>query len=690
VAKIGAAPLNPRPLTSFEPGALPPYLSNGLIGLRPGAGLPTKGVAIANGLVGVDPVTHVEGFAQAPYPLAFDLTVDGVRLVDGEERCVLREQSYDFSCGELTTSFVFDAGATAVEVKLIQWCSRARPTVCAQQVDVHVSGPCDLQLAVGIDPGAIPGNWAGRTVQPAESCDGAMEWRSHGHLSTCGAAYSSDFAGADADPGFDRSDTRPLKTTYAFRARSRRRYRVRQLTSIVTEALHPQPQLQAVRLLHAASSSGFDRIRDDDHIAWRELWQARPLLLGASERWQELVDAAFFYLHTSAHPSSPCSTSMFGLAYWPDYHYYRGHVMWDIETFAVPPLLLTQPDAARALLDYRIDRLPGARSNAASNGYRGAQYPWESGPLTGHEAAPGEGAAAAHEHHVSLDVAYALIQYVHATGDVEYGRERVRPVLEQICRWIESRVTKTARGYEILGANGVAEKATPVDNNAFVNMATAVVLRETGLLAPTLGLDAHPAWESIRQNLYLPLDGRRRVVLNHDKYRRNEEKGETPEALAGLFPYTYDLPAEVEEATYASYLELADRYVGSPMLSALLGVYAARLGRREQSLDLFEKGYAAFILEPFTITAEYDPRVFPEQEIAGPFTANLGAFLTSCLYGLTGIRLSRESPQQWCNRPVTMPLGWDGIEVERLLIRGRPASLLARHGDQRATLTLEE
>jgi hypothetical protein len=96
VAKIGSTPLSPRALTSFEPGALPPYLSNGLIGFRPGAGLPTKGVAIANGLVGIDPVTHVEGFAQAPYPLAFDLTVDGVRLVDGEERCVLREQSYDF------------------------------------------------------------------------------------------------------------------------------------------------------------------------------------------------------------------------------------------------------------------------------------------------------------------------------------------------------------------------------------------------------------------------------------------------------------------------------------------------------------------------------------------------------------------------------------------------------------------
>ena len=80
-----------------------------------------------------------------------------------------------------------------------------------------------------------------------------------------------------------------------------------------------------------------------------------------------------------------------------------------------------------------------------------------------------------------------MIQYLHATGDLEYGRTRIRPVLDQVCRWIESRVTQTPRGYEILGANGIAEKQHPVDNNAFVNMAASVVLRETLALAPELG-----------------------------------------------------------------------------------------------------------------------------------------------------------------------------------------------------------
>jgi trehalose/maltose hydrolase-like predicted phosphorylase len=49
--------------------------------------------------------------------------------------------------------------------------------------------------------------------------------------------------------------------------------------------------------------------------------------------------------------------------------------MWDIEAFALPPLLLTDPEAARSLLDYRADRLDAAYANADLAGYRGAQFP---------------------------------------------------------------------------------------------------------------------------------------------------------------------------------------------------------------------------------------------------------------------------------------------------------------------------
>ena len=600
-----------------------------------------------NGFVGVDPATQVEGFARAPYPLALDLSVDGVRLSDLAERSTLREQRYDFATGELTTELTFAALERTAEVRIVQFCSRTFPTVCAQQIDVHVDGPCALELSVGIDPDGIPGSWSKRVVRPGGSADGLLLWSGHGALSTCGAAYASELAGAEAEPRHDTGETRPLQTTYVCPGALSQA-----LPRAAADKPRPATRPSAARPPGGAAApcarprAGFDRVRDANRRAWGELWRARPVLVGAPERWQALVDAAFFYLHTSAHPSSPCSTSMFGLAYWPDYHYYRGHVMWDIETFAVPPLLLTDPDAARALLGYRIDRLEGAQQNAAANGYRGAQYPWESSPLTGHEAAPGDGEAAAYEHHVSLDVAYALVQYLHATGDLEFGRERVKPVLDQVCRWLESRVTKTPRGYEILGANGVAEKKQPVDNNAFVNMAASVVLRETLALAPDLGLEPRPA---------LGGDPTRPVRARRPAHERDQEsrplparrgEGSDPRGARRALP----LHLRGIARGRAGELRLLPRSRGATTWGPRCSPRSWRptppgsdVG--EQALELLETGYAAFVLQPFSITAEYDPRVFPEQEVAGPFTANIGAFLMTCLYGFTGIQLGAGNPR---------------------------------------------
>jgi trehalose/maltose hydrolase-like predicted phosphorylase len=682
--------MSPPPLREPGPRDLPAYLSNGVVGLRVGHAPMLPCVAVLNGYAGVDPDSGAESFAQAPYPIAGNISVDGLELVRAPQCARLGRQMYDFGTGELHTTFVFAGGGARADVEVLTLCSRTMPTLVLQEVVVRVDRACDLVLSAGVDHGRIPGTLLIRNTRTRGSdgtpVDGSLRWESHGALTTCGAAYVTELSGAEASPEVEESDLDPLSTSYSFRARRGRTYRLRQISALVPSTLHAQPDLQAVRLVHAGSLRGFERLRQQNRDEWSDLWKARVLLHGAPARWQALADAAWFYLHTSVHPSTPSSMSLFGLAYWPDYHYYRGHVMWDIEMFALPPLVLTNPDAARTLLEYRSRFLEAARYNAALHGYRGAQFPWESGHRSGEEAAPGEGAAAAHEHHVSLDVAFAFSQFLHATHDWEWGNEHAWHVLRDVAEWVESRGLRTKRGFEIHGVNGIAKRSEAVDNNAFVNMGASVVFRDAALLARSLGREPMPQWPELARSVYLAVD-RDGVVRNHERYRSNEEKGETPEAPAGLFPLTYDASPEVERATFEFYLGLADRYVGSPMLSALLGVYAARLGDRERALELFERGYADFVVEPFSITTEYAPRVFPDQVVAGPFTANLGGFLTSLLYGLTGLRIDDAEPEEWCRRPVTMPRGWDGIEVERVWARGEPARLLAVHGHERGTLT---
>jgi len=73
-------------------------------------------------------------------------------------------------------------------------------------------------------------------------------------------------------------------------------------------------------------------------------------------------------MNTSVHASSPASTSMFGLATWHDYHYYFGHVMWDIEAFAVPPLMAWPPPLPPLdwLLPLPLDPHPAAATARAA------------------------------------------------------------------------------------------------------------------------------------------------------------------------------------------------------------------------------------------------------------------------------------------------------------------------------------
>src|SRR5438034_870249 len=233
------------------------------------------------------------------------------------------------------------------------------------------------------------------------------------------------------------------------------------------------------------------------------------------------------------------------------------------------------------------------------HGYRGLQFPWASGPRHGEEAIRLSAPHLVFEQHISLSVANAFAQYVHATGDEDYLRETAWPVLEGVANWVVSRAVKSERGYEIKQVIGVAEQTDPVDNNAYVNMGATRLLQEAAAFACRLKRPDADRWNEIARGMYLPVDNDRGIILNHDRYSTDDRgvAAATPEALAGLFPFNYSVEGSTERSTIAFYLEHAGEFVGYPMLSALLGTYAARLGDRTEALRWFERGYADFIEE---------------------------------------------------------------------------------------------
>jgi len=155
------------------------------------------------------------------------------------------------------------------------------------------------------------------------------------------------------------------------------------------------------------------------------------------------------------------------------------------------------------------------------------------------ESAPLPGSASWHEDHVSLDVARAFAFHADVTGDLEYLRESAWPILSGVANWITSRVTKTARGYEIRAAMGIAERETEVDNAAFTNMAAVVVLRDAIQAAERLGRAVNSEWIEIAGAIALPIeDG---AIVSHDGFKPDEDKGGTPDPLMGIFPLGFGM-----------------------------------------------------------------------------------------------------------------------------------------------------
>ena len=645
-------------------------------------------MALISGFSGEHPERKIEAAAFAPYPIAGNICLDGVWMSDAPQCVRVVDQSYDFSTAELTSRLEFNVGSRRATIVVTAFCSREQPTLVCQEVAIEIDAASDLKVSARVDLSGIEGRalrYNRDTPGEAKaSTDGSLLWESAGAISTCGMAYVTEFIGDHSEAQRPPLDGEGLRSEYVFRARRGHRYTLRQLVSLVPSALHGQPDYQAARLIAMAANIGFATIRKNNRACWAELWKGRIRLVGAEKRWQALADAAFFYLMSSAHASSPSSTSMFGLATWHDYHYYFGHVMWDIETFCVPPLIFLQPDAAQGILDYRSRNLESARGNARLMGRRGLQFPWESAPSSGEEASPMPGSASWREDHASLDIARAFALYAEVTGDEVFLQDKAWPVLAGVAEWIKSWVTKRRGKYEIRASMGIAERKSPSDNAVFTNLSARSILLDAISAAKRLNKPIDTAWGEIAAKMVIPKRGK--VIVSHDRFRLDEEKAATPDPLMGIFPLGCGFDTETEQATLNYYLKIATRYIGSPMLSALYGVWAARSGNRRLSLEMLERGYGDFSTGRFMQTLEYRKDVFPEQPPAGPFFANLGGFLHGLIMGFPRIEPGPEDPQDWCKGSVILPAGWRSIEIDQIWIRGKPWRLSATQGEACAKL----
>ena len=652
------------------------YVSNGVIGFRFPKD-PFRGVlGLMSGFTTLRENVQVEALAVLPAPrIVFSL--------DGKEaEPEILSQSYDFSNGEFTTDARLETNGKSVRLRYTVFCSRTCPTLLM------------ASLAFSGDPAALRIDLSYRvragteyTLGPAKlfegnsAFDGKCLQKSHDGTTSAGIAYR-----VYGDVKKENTSADGILSERIEAAVGKEETELWLVTSYVPSVMHSEPHNQAQRMIGLSSWQGAGRLRDANRKAWAKLWESRITAEGAGEEWQDVIDASFFYLMSSASPFSPVSVAPFGLS---NADSYEGHFFWDTESFMFMTPLFCDPATAESMLDYRFRRLEAAENNARLNGYRGVQFPWQSGATGSEVTVPW--CSQAGEQHVNFDIALAFDAYARVSGDDGFIREKAWPVMRGVAEWIVSRVTKTGRGYEFLHITGIDEEFDDVNNDSYSNLMAIKILRSAASYSKILGFGARENWLRIAEGMFVP----RRADGVLEQYEGMPEKpSQHPTALMSYFPYGWD--DEYREKTFAYYISHdMFGYCVYPMLSGFLGVYPAWNGDRETALKFYNEANLTFFCDPFFASTEWsirDPadRKDPKRPLNTSFITARGSLLSGLIMGLTKMCPWKGAPDgdpsEWFGERITLPAGWTKLTVGKVYIRGKAYRLTAEDGAERARL----
>ena len=241
-------------------------------------------------------------------------------------------------------------------------------------------------------------------------------------------------------------------------------------------------QEKSLAALKLSFSQGYDTILLESAKEWKtRIWDENPITIESEDSFDQLaIRFAKYHLTimTPAHDNR-MSIAAKGLSG----EGYKGHTFWDTDIFILPYFTFTNPKIARQLEQYRYFLLPGAHKKALSNGYEGAQFPWESAWINDGEVTPVWGAAdiitglptkiwsGFIEQHITADVAYGIWQYYMVTDDEEFMEEYGYELLMDTAKFWASRLeySKEDNKYHINNVVGPDEYKEHADDNAFTN-----------------------------------------------------------------------------------------------------------------------------------------------------------------------------------------------------------------------------
>ncbi|NXT81415.1 PGGHG glucosidase, partial [Zapornia atra] len=375
--------------------------------------------------------------------------------------------------------------------------------------------------------------------------------------------------------------------------------------------------------------------------AWAVLWRDSCVDLDGPLPLRQAVYGCLYYLLSAIPPwGNPGflfhGISPGGLSNGTRDEDYWGHVFWDQDTWMFPNILLFYPEAARAILEYRIRMLEGALHNAWEQGYKGAKFPWESA-ATGREVCPEE-IYGAQEIHVTGDVLMAFEQYYCTTQDQELFREDGGwKLVDAVAQYWCSRMvwSEEEQCYHIKGVMPPDEYHYRVDNSAYTNVVAQRSLKFAADVAQDLLIPVPEEWVDCAKKVKVPFDAEKKYHPEYDGYSPGEPVKQADVVLLG-FPLMHPMSSEVRRNDLEMYEPITE-LSGPAMTWSMFAVGWLELKEVQRAQSQLRKCFSN-ITEPFKIWVENS-----DGSGAVNFLTGMGGFLQAVLFGYTGFRIRRSS-----------------------------------------------
>ncbi|MGD9250087.1 MAG: glycosyl hydrolase family 65 protein, partial [Desulfobacterales bacterium] len=280
-----------------------------------------------------------------------------------------------------------------------------------------------------------------------------------------------------------------------------------------------------------AHVDSFSEVLEPSAVKWDAIWDKAGVEIVGDRLGQQALNLAAYHLFVMGSEHNDGGIGPRGLTG----ETYRGHEFWD-DILYYPGISLQLPQVARSLLSHRYDGLMAARKAARKNNFQGAMYPWQAG-IEGDEQTqvtrfnPVSGKwdpdNSCLQRHVSLAIAYTVIDFLETTGDLAFRSQGTEMVLD-ICRFFSSmcELDAVTGKYSIDGVMGPNEfheglEKKGVKDNAYTNIMLAWTLEKVEQLVEELKANAPSEIENAYVNMGVTAEGMEGAYDHWRKLRRN-------------------------------------------------------------------------------------------------------------------------------------------------------------------------